>query len=60
VLLSFFWCGLGQIYNGQVGKGIVMMAFFPPLLWIGILMAFFGGLAAVGASNENQAATGVE
>ena len=24
-VLSFFWCGLGQIYNGQIGKGIFMM-----------------------------------
>ncbi|MGO9453821.1 MAG: zinc-ribbon domain-containing protein [Candidatus Binataceae bacterium] len=24
-VLSFLWCGLGQIYNGQIGKGIVMM-----------------------------------
>ncbi len=21
-LLSFFWSGLGQIYNGEIGKGI--------------------------------------
>ncbi len=24
-VLSFFWCGLGQIYNGQVGKGIAFL-----------------------------------
>lgn len=24
-VLSFFYSGLGQIYNGQVGKGIVLM-----------------------------------
>lgn len=24
-VLSFFWAGLGQIYNGQIGKGIGMM-----------------------------------
>lgn len=22
---SFFWSGLGQIYNGQIGKGLVLM-----------------------------------
>jgi TM2 domain-containing membrane protein YozV len=22
-VLSFFWCGLGQIYNGQIGKGLL-------------------------------------
>jgi TM2 domain-containing membrane protein YozV len=24
-VLSFFWAGLGQIYNGQIAKGIVLM-----------------------------------
>lgn len=24
-VLSFFFCGLGQIYNGQIGKGIVLI-----------------------------------
>ncbi|UCC44041.1 MAG: hypothetical protein JSU65_13170 [Candidatus Zixiibacteriota bacterium] len=24
-VLSFFWMGLGQIYNGQLAKGIVFM-----------------------------------
>ena len=24
-LLSFFWCGLGQIYNGHIGKGIAFI-----------------------------------
>jgi TM2 domain-containing membrane protein YozV len=48
-VLSFFWCGLGQIYNGQIGKGIAMMIIFAiswgmmwlivglvttPILWI--------------------------
>src|SRR4051812_2806707 len=23
-VLSFLWCGLGQIYNGEVGKGIII------------------------------------
>ena len=25
-VLSFFWPGLGQIYNGTIGKGLMMMA----------------------------------
>lgn len=25
VVLSFFWPGLGQIYNGQIGKGVMFM-----------------------------------
>ena len=24
-VLSFFWSGLGQIYNGQIGKGIALI-----------------------------------
>jgi TM2 domain-containing membrane protein YozV len=47
--LSFFICGLGQIYNGQIFKGLLMMAAYlvsailiivvvglltTPLLWI--------------------------
>ncbi|WP_332691495.1 hypothetical protein [Halalkalibacter lacteus] len=24
-VLSALWCGLGQIYNGQIGKGIAFM-----------------------------------
>ena len=24
-VLSFFWCGLGQIYNGQIGLGLFFM-----------------------------------
>ncbi|HKN01550.1 MAG TPA: zinc-ribbon domain-containing protein [Candidatus Binataceae bacterium] len=27
-VLSFLWCGLGQIYNGQIGKGIVVMVVY--------------------------------
>jgi len=25
VVLSFFWAGLGQIYNGQIGKGVAFI-----------------------------------
>lgn len=32
-LLSFFWCGLGQIYNGQIFKGIILM-FLYAISWI--------------------------
>ena len=49
VVLSFLWAGLGQIYNGQIGKGIlfiilyglcalsmyIVIGFFTtPLVWI--------------------------
>jgi TM2 domain-containing membrane protein YozV len=48
-VLSFFWTGLGQIYNGQIAKGIGLMVIYvfswilmfvligfitTPLLWI--------------------------
>jgi TM2 domain-containing membrane protein YozV len=48
-VLSFFFCGLGQIYNGQIVKGLVMIVayaiswwtvwlvigiFTTPILWI--------------------------
>jgi len=48
-VLSFFWCGLGQIYNGEIGKGIAFIALYvvsivlmfvligfltTPILWI--------------------------
>jgi TM2 domain-containing membrane protein YozV len=34
-ILSFFWCGLGQIYNGKVWKGVCLMLVYPPTLWFG-------------------------
>ena len=43
VVLSFIWCGLGQIYNGQTIKGIVLMILFPicgALFCIGIFGAW--------------------
>ena len=27
-MLSFFWSGLGQFYNGQIGKGILMLVLY--------------------------------
>jgi TM2 domain-containing membrane protein YozV len=48
-VLSFFWCGLGQIYNGEIGKGVVFILLYlaswalifvfvglltTPLLWV--------------------------
>ncbi len=26
-VLSFLWCGLGQIYNGDIGKGVMFLIF---------------------------------
>jgi TM2 domain-containing membrane protein YozV len=36
-LLSFFWLGLGQIYTGQIIKGILMMVVHPILLVTGFM-----------------------
>jgi TM2 domain-containing membrane protein YozV len=33
-VLSFFWCGLGQIYNGQIGKGLAMIAAYAVSWWM--------------------------
>ena len=27
-ILSFFFMGLGQVYNGQIGKGILFLVFY--------------------------------
>lgn len=38
-ILSFFWMGLGQIYNGEIGKGIgFIIAYIIScvLIWVGI------------------------
>lgn len=49
-LLSFFWSGLGQIYNGQVFKGLLMMVCLPLLVGLGWALAFGGALFG-GAAN---------
>ncbi len=36
-VLSFLWAGLGQIYNGEIGKGIAIMI----VQAINLLLAFF-------------------
>jgi TM2 domain-containing membrane protein YozV len=39
VVLSFFWCGLGQIYNGQIAKGLLFLfvqVVNIPLMFVGI------------------------
>ena len=35
-VLSFFFAGLGQIYNGQIGKGLVLL-----FLYVGSILAMF-------------------
>lgn len=41
-VLSFFWCGLGQIYNGQIGKGLIFgflyfLSFLAIFILIGVI-----------------------
>ena len=57
-VLSFFWCGLGQIYNGQIGKGLLMMVCYPPIMWFGVMLTFFGAVAAGGAASSSDQAAG--
>jgi TM2 domain-containing membrane protein YozV len=40
-VLSFFWAGLGQIYNGEIGKGIlVMVLYFISALLMFVVIGF--------------------
>ena len=33
-VLSFFFCGLGQIYNGQIFKGVIMLIAYAVSWWM--------------------------
>jgi len=35
-VLSFFWCGLGQIYNGQILRGILLMFLYGLLIAVAL------------------------
>jgi TM2 domain-containing membrane protein YozV len=40
-VLSFFYCGLGQIYNGQIFKGILMfVAYSISILLMYVMVGF--------------------
>lgn len=40
-VLSFFYAGLGQIYNGQIGKGIAfILAYLVSILLMFVLIGF--------------------
>ena len=67
-VLSFFWAGLGQIYNGEIGKGILFMVLYlvsaflmmavigfitTPILWI------FGMVDAYKTAEKINASRGV-
>ncbi|BAI61434.1 conserved hypothetical protein [Methanocella paludicola SANAE] len=42
LILSFFFPGLGQIYNGQMKKGIILIVAYLAL-WIGMFIVYFAG-----------------
>jgi hypothetical protein len=42
IILSFFFPGLGQIYNGQMKKGIILIVGYI-VLWIAVVIAYFAG-----------------
>jgi TM2 domain-containing membrane protein YozV len=46
-VLSFFYPGLGQIYNGQILKGFLFLAIQTILIFIAIFIIFFGGFAVL-------------
>jgi TM2 domain-containing membrane protein YozV len=54
VLLSVFWCGLGQIYNGEIRKGVALMVLYTPSVWFGITSTFAGLLAYIGGDMADQ------
>lgn len=54
-VMSCIWPGLGQIYNGEILKGILMMLTSPLAGWLGLLLTVFGGLAAAGAPADSRA-----
>jgi FHA domain/zinc-ribbon domain len=58
-ILSFFWCGLGHIYVGQIGKGLLLMVLYPFCLGLGWFLLLFGGLGAAGSTSKDEAGVGL-
>jgi len=42
VVLSFFYCGLGHLYNGQIVKGVLYMLFYGISIGLAISLIFAG------------------
>ena len=51
-VLSFFWCGLGQVYLGQFGTGIALMLGPPVMLFLGLALTFRGCLSDAGGASR--------
>lgn len=61
IVLSFFWTGLGQLYAGRIGRGILMMIATPVVWaigWFGGFAALIGGIGGATAETADMAATG--
>ncbi|MCK4648885.1 hypothetical protein KAT51_05115 [bacterium] len=46
-ICSFLWTGLGQIYNGQINKGLIQMTLSAAgmiLVILGVILLYFGCL----------------
>jgi hypothetical protein len=46
-LLSFLWAGLGQIYVGQIGRGLLMMIGYFLIAFTGVFFVLAGGLFGI-------------
>ncbi len=60
IVLSFFWTGLGQLYAGKIGRGLLMMVITPILWiigWLGGFSAMVGGLGSLTAETAQESAT---
>jgi len=55
-VLSAVLPGLGQIYNGNLLKGFVLLFVYAPCVWIGFTFTLLGGMAA-SAKPDNPTAT---
>jgi hypothetical protein len=49
-VLSFFWCGLGHIYVGQIGTGLALMLGYPVMLFFGFMCTLGGALSQTGGT----------
>lgn len=62
IVLSFFLTGLGQLYAGRIGRGILMMILTPVLWaigWFGGFATLLGGLGGLfGQTASERAAAG--
>jgi hypothetical protein len=57
-ILSFFWPGLGQIYNGELGKGLGMVLLHPLLAACSVFFVVVVSAAVANANSGSQATGG--